>query len=481
MRTFLLLFLFISTFSFAQTQRNTGLLFDDDAYEKTPLKAKNVAFQDVVTEFTSASLKQFVPEIKDQGGYGTCVGWASAYYGRTILEARLSNNTNHENITNASFSPVFTYLNANVENDYNCQGGAFIGKAMEAMVEKGVPYYKDFDVMCETNFPETLLDKAKNFRIKDFTRIFGADESEDIKVDGVKRSLLNGNPVIIGFKVENAFFSAKTVYEPDNLGTDGGHAMCVIGYDDDKYGGSFELVNSWGSSWGNEGFMWVRYADLAKYTRYAFEMIPMKAQPTTKTTLGGEVDFVLRDKSPMNVVKGTGDYTGSVFGAQEVVIEDEEESIGDYSTEESYGVGTVYRMIAKVDQPSYVYAFGLDSDNEFSPLFPHRDSISPYINSDKSEVMLPYAPVGKRAYAKLSKDVEKEYTVVVFSLDKLDLSEVEKQLAEMEGKLLDKLYVLFKDKLISKEGMELREGKMGFNAEFEKGSMAMMILDIKRS
>jgi len=72
-------------------------------------------------------------------------------------------------------------------------------------------------------------------------------------------------------------------------------------------------------------------------------------------------------------------------------------------------------------------------------------------------------------------------TVVVFSLDKLDLSEVEKQLTGMEGELLDKLYVLFKDKLISKEDIKLREDKMGFSAEFEKGSMAMMILDIKRS
>lgn len=480
MRTLLVFFLLISNLSFAQTQRSTGLLFDDEAYEETPVKARNVAFQDVVTEFTSSSLKQFVPKVKDQGTYGTCVGWASAYYGRTILEARLNNNTDIDAITESTFSPVFTYLNANVDDDYNCAKGAFIGKAMESMVEKGVPYYKDFDVMCATDFSESLIKDANNYRIKDFTRIFGSDESVSTKVDGVKRSLINGNPVIIGFKVENSFYSSKTVYEPDNLGTEGGHAMCIIGFDDDKYGGSFELVNSWGSSWGNDGFMWVRYADFAKYTRYAFEMIPMKAQSKTKTALAGEIDFVLRDKTQMNVVKGSGDYTSSVFGAQKVVIEDEEESIGDYSTEDVYGIGTKYRMVAKVNQPSYVYAFGLDSDNEFSALFPHKDSISPYINSNKSEVFLPYAPAGKRAYALLSKDVEKEYTVVVFSLEKLDLTDIEKKLASMDGKLLDKLYILFKGKLIGKEDMGLREDKMGFNAEFNEGSIAMMILDIKR-
>ena len=477
----LIIFLLFGSFVFSQNQRSTGLLFDDEAYKKTPLKARNVAFQDVVTEFTSASLKQFVPTVMDQGGYGTCVGWASAYYGRTILEARLTNTTGIEAITKSSFSPVFTYLNAHVDNDYNCQGGAFIGKAMETMVNKGVPHYEDFNVMCETSIPESILDKAKDYKIKDFTRIFGPDEYEDFKVDGVKRSLLNGNPVIIGFKVENAFYSAKTVYEPDNLGTEGGHAMCVIGFDDDKYGGSFELVNSWGSSWGNEGFMWVRYKDFAKFTRYAFEMIPMKSQPKVKTTLGGEIEFVLRDKTPMKVVKGIGDYKSSVYGFQKVVIEDDEESIGDYATEESYPINTKYRMIAKVNQPSYVYAFGLDSDNEFSPLFPHKKSISSYINSDKSQVTLPFAPKGKRAYAQLSKNVEKEYTVVVFSLEKLDLDEVEKQLIEMEGELLDKLYLIFNDKLINKDDIELMEEKMGFKAEFDKGSMAMMILDIKRA
>lgn len=480
MRTLFVCFFFLSTFTFAQTQRSTGLLFDDEAYKMTPLKAKNVAFQDVVTEFTSASLKQFVPKVGDQKGYSTCVGWASAYYARTILEARVTNNLDLNTITEGTFAPVFTYLNANVENDYNCQQGAFIGKAMETMVEKGVPYYKDFNVMCETTIPESLYGKAENFKIKDFTRIFGSDEEIDFKVDGVKRSLLNGNPVVIGFMVDNSFQTAKNVYVPDELGNTGGHAMCVVGFDDDKYGGSFEIVNSWGEAWGNEGYIWIRYADFAKKTRYAFEMIPMQSKPMEKKQLAGEVDFVLRNNSPMKVFNTEGEYSGSVFSAQDVVIE-EEESIGDYMTETAYPTGTRYKMVTKVNQPAYVYIFGMDSDNEFSPLFPQTDSISPFINSSKSQVVLPPAPKGMRAFARLSKDVEKDYTIVVFSMDKLDMGKLGSELTKMEGTLLDRLYVVFKDELIPKEAMKLGKDKMSFSAEFDKGSLAMMILDIKRS
>ena len=73
---------------------------------------------------------------------------------------------------------------------------------METMVNKGVPYYKDFNVMCETEISNDLLKLAEEHKIKDFARLFGSDEPAEEKVDNVKRSLINGNPVVIGFKVE---------------------------------------------------------------------------------------------------------------------------------------------------------------------------------------------------------------------------------------------------------------------------------------
>tara|TARA_R110002051_G_scaffold180913_3_gene250410 strand:- start:78478 stop:79926 length:1449 start_codon:yes stop_codon:yes gene_type:complete len=482
MKKLLFISLLISYVAIGQNRPRTGLVFDDEAYMKTPVKAQNVAFQDVVTETTNASLKQFAPNIKNQGGYGTCVGWASAYYGRTIIEARLHNELDSVNINMNTYSPVFTYLNANVEGDYNCQGGAFIGKAMETMVEKGVPLYKDFNVMCETTISDDLLKLAEEHKIKDFARLFGSDEPAKEKVDNVKRSLINGNPVVIGFKVEESFYSAKTVFEPDNLGSDGGHAMCVVGFDDDKYGGSFEVINSWGPSWGNNGYMWIRYSDFPNYTRYAFEMIPFLSKPEEKKMLAGELELFLQDGSPMEITKGNGTYEGSVFGFQDVVVEEDEESIGDYSTKESYPTETRYRINTKIDQPAYVYVLGWDSDNEGSLLFPQNDSISSYINSDKEEVIIPpLAKSGKRQFFRLNKEVESDFTIVIFSLDKIDLPDIKRQLENMEGELIDKLYVIFNDKLIDKGNIELNQENIGFKAEFEKGSMAMMILDIKRS
>ena len=35
----------------------------------------------------------------------------------------------------------------------------------------------------------------------------------------------------------------------------------MIGFGDNKYGGSVEVINSWGTKWGNEGFTRIKYED----------------------------------------------------------------------------------------------------------------------------------------------------------------------------------------------------------------------------
>src|SRR5262249_55515703 len=43
------------------------------------------------------------------------------------------------------------------------------------------------------------------------------------------------------------------------------HAMCVVGYDDDKK--AYLLMNSWGKGWGENGFCWVSYGLLQKISK----------------------------------------------------------------------------------------------------------------------------------------------------------------------------------------------------------------------
>lgn len=479
--TLLFWFLILGNLSFAQSQ-GTGLLFDEEGYSEIPKKANNVSFFDDMADVRSASLKQFVPTVKNQGGYSTCLGWSSAYYARTIMEAKQLGLTDKTEIDKIVFSPIFTYLNAKVQEDnYNCNRGAYMHKGAKSLVEDGAPFFKDYAEaeLCDDGIPESVRELAGNHRIKEYRRLTSPGATELEVIDNVKRALYNGNPVVGGFKVENPLFTAKNVYISDNAPTGSGHAMCVVGFDDEKYGGSFEIVNSWGTNWGNNGFIWMKYEDFARLCQYAVELIPNPAVIDEFNTLAGEMRIELKDGQTMEVVKGDGKFTKNVLGWQDVVKEEETEdkTIGDYRTAQRYGANTFYRMYATVNQPAYVYVFGADSSGKNGLLFPHQENISTYISDIGAELVVP----GKEYFFRLSGDVESDYTIVIFSLEKIDAAEVSRQLDELKGEVTDKLYMIFNEKLIPKETMALSKDKMKFEAKFKKGTVALMVLDIKRS
>ncbi len=72
----------------------------------------------------------------------------------------------------------------------------------------------------------------------------------------------------------------QDVWRPDDSDKSmtgfGGHAMCVVGYDDKNYVGSFLLMNSWGPEWGINGFAWVPYGVFKYFVREAYGLYPMQ-------------------------------------------------------------------------------------------------------------------------------------------------------------------------------------------------------------
>ena len=79
----------------------------------------------------------------------------------------------------------------------------------------------------------------------------------------IKDYLLSNIPVMCGIKIFSSFHSKKTIETGIiNLPTNidyllGGHSIVIIGYNDCLQ--SYIFINSWGKSWGNNGFGFIPY------------------------------------------------------------------------------------------------------------------------------------------------------------------------------------------------------------------------------
>jgi len=116
------------------------------------------------------------------------------------------------------------------------------------------------------NRDEGLVEKADGFRIKGWNRL--SANSSFFDHNTIRKKISNGFPVMFGSYVGGSFFKfrGKGVWEPTDEDREmvgwGGHAMAIVGYNNEIGGGSYRIMNSWGPFWGDGGFAWVRYSDV---------------------------------------------------------------------------------------------------------------------------------------------------------------------------------------------------------------------------
>jgi hypothetical protein len=198
-----------------------------------------------------------ITTIRDGGQEGSVVGLALA----TALEFQIT-KTEH---VQRKISARYIYYAArkagrlDVTQDTGAQikDGISVLRKEGAIPEEAWPYRAGHFA----DPPPPEVGKAERFRIADVHALSTVDE--------VRRALYQNGPVTAGVSLfQGAMTEAvtKTGQVPLPAKGDqivGGHAVVIVGYDDEKQ--QFKFVNSWGKEWGSEGFGFLPYEYLRKY------------------------------------------------------------------------------------------------------------------------------------------------------------------------------------------------------------------------
>jgi C1A family cysteine protease len=196
-----------------------------------------------------------LPDIKDQGGCGSC--WAFGTVA-TLESIRRIRDNSREKLSEQQ-------LVSCDRTSYGCQGGFF---AHDYHVSPGAALDADFpyravDASCRTG----LSAKAK---ITDWAYVGGSDQKRPT-VEQIKQAIFDHGPVTVIVHANSSMQAYRSGVFNNCTNAQENHMVNLVGWDD--AGGYWIMRNSWGKGWGDKGYMNIKYgcnniASVAAFVNY---------------------------------------------------------------------------------------------------------------------------------------------------------------------------------------------------------------------
>ncbi len=462
--------------------QSTGLLISDERYNTLPLLPiySGVKYTEVPVK---VSLKKYCPVPGDQRQTGACVGWAVGYGALTIQRAIGSNTTDQALITQQANSAAFLYNQLRL-NKTDCAEGAFLEDAMILLKERGDCLEKTFNYEqydCHTQPADIHIAEARHFKAQDFATVFALDEDPKSKIGKACKILATQTPLVVGIGVTKSFFEVlpgAVSWNPTKIEPlTGYHAMVLTGYNNvEKY---FELLNSFGPSWGQNGFIRVSFDDFERLCRYAYVIVPQASpmgtslKSTAHQQMSGPASlpeeqhflsgaFVFRQ--PAGFV--TNEAEEELMYFEEIKTQRDNAALpGLYTTEQpTFKVGDVFQLVAReIPRGRYVYVFSQSADGTLNQHFPRKkDAVATagFVLEKTVEIVIP----GEESLLQLPLPGE-DYLCILYSHAPIpDFEHRLRKTGSSPDSFPQKINASFADVLIEASNIQFLPDKMSFTA-----------------
>jgi C1A family cysteine protease len=201
----------------------------------------------------------YVTPVRDQGNCGSC--WAFATTGALESYWLIKNSDPQCGLGGCDLSEQAL---VSCSKAGSCSGG-YIDKASTYILKTGLP----LESCCSYKAANAACKKACCYSYKSSTYKIGSWQwvtTSSASVNAIKNALTYG-PLATTMNVYADFYSYTSgVYSYTTGSYQGGHAILIVGYDDNKQ--CFIVKNSWGAGWGESGYFEIAYSQLSTVVKF---------------------------------------------------------------------------------------------------------------------------------------------------------------------------------------------------------------------
>ncbi len=451
-----------------------GFIADERAYDELRKKQRNQAVQQLPARI---DLSMYAPPVLNQGDKGNCVAISIGYYMCSIMGAVRWNLNDKDRILKQSLSPFYLYSAVKSPNDNNCTYGIDPGQALEYLKQSGLPHFSAFP---NPDFCTNTDERMYSSRIQDYVKLFNITDQKADKVVAVKQTLAERSPVVVGIQTTSSLqelsftrtllprvqasvwqliesYSGATgtadksrskldmswkPYRANTLAF--GHAICVVGYDDNKLGkgkGAFKLVNSWGSSWGEGGYFWMSYETFGKFAKYGYQAYLDKNDSSVRLDTDLTIAIgVSRSQPSLRLIPSD---TGLVT----------------YMLSKPLPTGTKFKFRVDTKTKTYIHVITANESNG-TVVLQAVGSNKPTLIAPASQIYFP----SEQKYLTLEGRPGLEYMLFLFSdyYKGEEINQYVQAMNDLKGSFPERVKQVFGEMLISNRRIQYKPKKMGF-------------------
>jgi len=192
--------------------------------------------------------KGAVTSVKDQGDCGSCwaFGAVGTMEGQLFLKKGKLDNLSEQNLVDCDHE--CQYFSGTKLCDEGCDGGMEPNAFQYVIKNNGINLLKDY--------PYTATAGKCKFNSKTAVSGFRSWHYVTVKAeDDLRQYLYENGPVSVGVHADEWFYYTGGIFE-SSCKTENDHAVLLTGWGEDSKGTPYWIIkNSWGKSWGIDGYI----------------------------------------------------------------------------------------------------------------------------------------------------------------------------------------------------------------------------------